>query len=61
MALKFVVGLFQSQGIAEDACNRLIYEGVPPEYVSQLLLHETAPLPGSRSIEASPISDRAIP
>jgi hypothetical protein len=45
MPLKFVVGLFQSQGIAEDACNRLRYEGVPPEHVSQLLLHETAPLP----------------
>ena len=45
MAHKFVVGLFQSKGIAEDAINRLKYEGVPPEYISELLLHETAPLP----------------
>ena len=56
MALKFVVGLFQSQGIAEDACNRLIYEGVPAEYVSQLLLHETAPLPGAMTPEIEALS-----
>jgi hypothetical protein len=45
MAHKFVVGLFQSKGIAEDAINRLKYEGVPPEYISELLLQEIAPLP----------------
>jgi hypothetical protein len=45
MALKFVVGLFQSNGIAEDAVNRLKFEGIPAEYISELLLHETAPLP----------------
>ena len=45
MALKFVVGLFQSKGIAEDAINRLRYEGIPAEYISELLLHATAPLP----------------
>jgi hypothetical protein len=27
--LKVVVGLFESKGIAEDAINRLRYEGVP--------------------------------
>ena len=27
--LKFVVGLFESKGIAEDAINRLRHEGVP--------------------------------
>jgi hypothetical protein len=45
MALKFVVGLFQSNGIAEDAINRLKFEGIPAEYISELLLHEIAPLP----------------
>ena len=45
MAHKFVVGLFPSKGIAEDAINRLRYEGVPPEYISALLLRETAPPP----------------
>jgi hypothetical protein len=50
MAHKFVVGLFQSKGIAEDAVNRLKYEGVPPEYISELLLHETAPIRKNRSI-----------
>ena len=41
MALKFVVGLFESKGIAEDAVNRLKYEGVPATNVSVLLMHET--------------------
>ena len=47
MALKFVVGMFESKGIAEDACNRLRAEGVPVENISLLLLHETAPLPAA--------------
>jgi len=41
MALKFVVGLFESKGIAEDAVNRLKYEGVPATSVFVLLMHET--------------------
>ena len=41
MALKFVVGLFESKGIAEDAANRLKYEGVPATNVFVLLMHET--------------------
>ena len=45
MPHKFVVGLFPSKGIAEDAINRLEYQGVPPEYIFELPLHETAPLP----------------
>jgi hypothetical protein len=45
MALKFVVGLFESRGTAEDACNRLRTEGVPAQDVSLLQLRETAPLP----------------
>jgi len=54
MALKFVVGLFESKGIAEDAINRLRYEGVPDGNISPLPIRETAPLPAavSPAIEA---------
>jgi hypothetical protein len=45
MALRFVVALFESKGIAEDSCNRLRTEGVPAADISLLLLRETAPLP----------------
>src|SRR5204863_8761175 len=41
MALKFVVGLFESKGIAEDAVNRLKYEGVPATNVFVLVMYET--------------------
>lgn len=47
MALKFVVGLFESKGIAEDACHRLVTEGMPLAYVSLLMLHETAAVPAA--------------
>jgi len=52
--LKFVVGLFESKGIAEDAINRLRYEGVPDGNISPLPIRETAPLPAavSPAIEA---------
>jgi hypothetical protein len=56
MALKFVVGLFQSKGIAEDACNRLKYEGVPASDISLLLLHEVTPLPQAVSAEIEALS-----
>lgn len=56
MALKLVVGLFQSKGIAEDAINRLKYEGIPPEYIAELLLHETAPLPVAMTPEIEALS-----
>jgi len=45
MAVKFVVALFESKGIAEDACNRLRTEGVPAGNISLLPLRETTPLP----------------
>jgi hypothetical protein len=44
MALKFVVALFESKGIAQDACNRLRTEGVKLADISLVLLRETAPL-----------------
>jgi hypothetical protein len=47
--LKFVVGLFESKGIAEDAINRLRYEGVPDGNIFPMLIHETAPLPAAVS------------
>ena len=56
MALKFVVGLFQSKGIAEDAINRLKYEGVPADCISDLMLHETAPLPQAMEAEVEALS-----
>jgi hypothetical protein len=43
MAVKFVVGLFPSKGIAEDACNRLRTEGVPAQDIALLVLRQTAP------------------
>jgi hypothetical protein len=57
MAHQFVVGLFESKGIAEDACNRLKYEGVPPENISLLLLHEVAsPVPATVTPELEALS-----
>ena len=47
MTLKFVVGLFESKGIAEDAINRLRHEGVPDSNIFAMLLRETAPLPAA--------------
>ena len=43
MAVKFVVGLFPSKGIAEDTCNRLRTEGVPARDIALLVLRQTAP------------------
>ncbi len=43
MAVKFVVGLFPSKGIAEDSCNRLRTEGVPAQDIALLVLRQTAP------------------
>jgi hypothetical protein len=47
--LKFVVGLFESKGIAEDAINRLRYEGVPEGDIFPMLMRDTAPLPAAVS------------
>jgi hypothetical protein len=55
MAVKFVVALFESKGIAEDACNRLRTEGVPPADISLTLLRETAPLAPTEAPSADPL------
>jgi len=54
MALKFVVGLFESKGIAEDAISRLRHEGVPTGSIFPMVIHEIAPSPAavSPAIEA---------
>jgi hypothetical protein len=51
---KFVVGLFESKGTAEDACHRLRTEGVPSELISLVVMHDIAPMPAvvSPAIEA---------
>src|SRR5215469_13257060 len=51
MALKFVVGLFEPKGIAEDAVHRLQHEGVPETDISLLLMHETAGVPAAMTPE----------
>jgi hypothetical protein len=45
MASRIVVGLFESEGIAEDACNRLKTEGVPESDVVRKVLKEIGPIP----------------
>jgi hypothetical protein len=47
MADRFVVGLFESKGIAEDACNRLQTEGFAADDIFLLVLSATAPLPAA--------------
>lgn len=45
MALSYVVGLFATRGIAEDACHRLQTEGVPGRDIALEMLQRTAPVP----------------
>ena len=57
MAVELVVGLFETRGIAEDACNRLKYEGVPAADISLLLLREFAePIPQAVKAEVEGLS-----
>jgi hypothetical protein len=45
MAPKLVVGVFESEGIAEDASNRLKTEGVPDGDIVLKVLKEIGPIP----------------
>jgi hypothetical protein len=45
MTPRIVVGVFQSEGIAEDARNRLTTEGVPAGEIVLRVLKEIGPLP----------------
>jgi len=40
MTARIVVGLFESLGLARDACNRLHTEGVPEGDCAHMVLHE---------------------
>jgi hypothetical protein len=45
MASRIVVGLFQSEGIAEDARNRLVTEGVASSDIVLKVLQKIGPIP----------------
>jgi hypothetical protein len=51
MAAKIVVGVFQSEGIAEDACHRLRTEGVPAGDIVLKVLKEIGPIPSTMAPE----------
>ena len=55
MAARIVVGVFESEGIAEDARNRLKTEGVPASDIVLKVLKEIGPIPSTMEpeIEAS--------
>jgi hypothetical protein len=51
MAARIVVGVFESEGIAEDACNRLKTEGVPASDIVLKALKEIGPIPSAMEPE----------
>ena len=51
MASRIVVGLFESEGIAEDARNRLKTEGVPTSDIFLKVLKEIGPIPSTMEPE----------
>lgn len=51
MAAQIVAGLFQSRGIAEEACGRLRAEGVPESELSVRVLQEVGPVPATMDPE----------
>jgi hypothetical protein len=51
MAARIVVGVFESEGIAEDARNRLKTEGVPPGDIVLKVLKEIGPVPSTMEPE----------
>jgi hypothetical protein len=57
MAAQMVVGLFESEGLARDARNRLHTEGVPLSQMSIVVLHDiAAPPPASTKSELAALS-----
>jgi hypothetical protein len=57
MASQFVLGLFDSEGIARDARHRLHTEGIPPSRMSLVVLHDIAsPPPASTKIEPAALT-----
>jgi hypothetical protein len=60
MALRLVVGLFPSSGIAEDAVHRLITEGLAPRNIAHRVLKEVGPVlptlqPELAALEVDPL------
>ena len=53
MPARIVVGLFESEGIAEDARNRLKTEGVPENELGLTVLSKIGPMPSTMEPEAS--------
>jgi hypothetical protein len=51
MATRLVIGLFESKGIAEDACNRLKTEGVPASEIALIVLSQIGPIPSTMEPE----------
>ena len=51
MAPRIVVGVFESEGIAEDARNRLKTEGVPASDIILKVLSEVSPMPSTMAPE----------
>lgn len=56
MAQRFAVALFESRGIAEDACNRLKTEGVPGDDIALAVLREIGPTPSTMAPELDALS-----
>lgn len=56
MAAQRVVGLFESEGLARDARNRLHTEGVPLSRMTIIVLHEIASPPASTRAELAALS-----
>jgi hypothetical protein len=48
---RLVIGLFESRGIAEDACNRLKTEGVPASEIALKVLSKVGPIPSTMEPE----------
>jgi hypothetical protein len=51
MATKIVAGLFESEGIAEDARNRLKTEGIPISDIFLKVIKEIGPVPSTMKPE----------
>ena len=56
MAEKIVIGLFETAGIAGDACNRLRYVGVPDRDISMVVMRETTERPAHMDAEIEGLS-----
>jgi hypothetical protein len=56
MVARVVVGLFESRGIAEDACHRLQTEGMPKNEMCLEVLKEIGAIPSTTKAELEALS-----